>query len=169
MDIKRISLSFIALAILIAIPFSFTAYKRNTIWRDDFTMWTDTAYKSAAKARAYYNLGAAYHDEKEALEQAIIYYNKALSIEPNYAGIHNDLGDALRDKGMLESAIAEYHTALRLKPDYPKAHNNLGVVYYRQGNFDEAIREFRMALRLNPEYADARNNLEDIYKMEGLK
>lgn len=169
MDIKRIPLSFIAIAILIALPFSFTTYRRNAAWKDDFNMWTDAAYKSATKARAYYNLGAAYHDEKGSLDQAIIYYNKALSIEPNYAGVHNDLGDALRDKGMLESAIAEYQTALRLKPDYPKAHNNLGIVYSRQEKLDEAIREFRMALRLNPEYAEARNNLEDIYKVKGLK
>lgn len=133
MDIKRTSLSFIALAILTALLFSFTAYRRNAAWKDDFTMWTDAAYKSAAKARAYYNLGAAYHDEKGALDQAIIYYKKALSIEPNYAGVHNDLGDALRDKGMLESAIAEYQTALRLKPGYPKARNNLEDIYKMKG------------------------------------
>ncbi|MBI3754312.1 MAG: tetratricopeptide repeat protein [Deltaproteobacteria bacterium] len=169
MSSKIRALPFILFGLFIIAPLSLATCERNALWKDDFTLWTDIVHKSKGKARAYYNLGAAYHDEKGLLDEAITYYRTALTIEPDYASVHNDLGDALRDKGLLEPAIIEYKTALRLKPAYPKAHNNLGIVYCRQGKFDEAIRELKMALRLNPEYAEARNNLEDIYNMKGLK
>lgn len=157
----------IILFLFIVIPVLLATYKRNALWKDDITLWTDTLHKSETKARAYYNLGAAYHDDKGLLDEAITYYKKALAIEPNYAGAHNDLGDALRDKGLLESAIMEYQTALRLKPAYPKTHNNLGIVYSMQDRFDEAIREFELALRLKPDYADAHNNLGNVYYKKG--
>ena len=157
----------IILFLFIVIPVLLATYKRNALWKDDITLWTDTLHKSETKARAYYNLGAAYHDDKGLLDEAITYYKKALAIEPNYTGAHNDLGDALRDKGLLESAIMEYQTALRLKPSYPKAHNNLGIVYSMQGRFDEAIREFEIALKLKPDYAEAHNNLGNVYYQEG--
>lgn len=150
-------------------PLSLATCKRNAIWQDDFTMWTDALNASRGKARTYYNLGAAYHDEKGSPDEAIIYYKKALSIEPNYAGVHNDLGDALRDKGLLNEAILEYRTALSLKPVYPKAHNNLGIAYAMRGNPDEAIQEFETALRLMPDNPDIRNNLEKAYRDKALQ
>src|SRR3989304_3687034 len=159
----------IILSLFIGIAVLLATYKRNALWKDDITLWTDTLYKSETKARAYYNLGAAYHDDKGLLDEAITYYKKALAIEPNYTGVHNDLGDALRDKGLLESAIMEYQTALRLKPAYPKAHNNLGNVYYQEGRLDNALEEFRIAFKLKPDDSDIYNNLQNIYKIKGLK
>src|SRR3990167_412280 len=159
----------IILSLFIVTPVLLATYKRNALWKDDITLWTDTLHKSETKSRAYYNLCAAYHDDKGLLDEAIKYYKKALAIEPNYTGAHNDLGDALRYKGLLESAIMEYQTALRLKPSYPKAHNNLGNIYYQEGRLDNALEEFRIALKLKPDDSDIYNNLKNIYKIKGLK
>jgi hypothetical protein len=73
--------------------------------------------------------------------------------------VHNNLGNALKDKGRLDEAIAEYHEALRLKQDYPEAHNNLGFTLAKKGQLGEAIAQYQEALRVRPDFVGARNNL----------
>mgnify|MGYP001574499983 FL=1 len=163
------SLQRYAVCYLIVITLAAAAYGRNTIWRGDFTLWRDVVFKSGAKARAYYNMGAAYHDEKGFLDKAIENYKIALSVEPNHPGIHNDLGDALRDSGMLEEAIKEYETAVRLMPFYPKTHNNLGVAYLKMGNLQKAVFEFRLAIGQMPGHPEPYYNMALALKDAGKK
>lgn len=61
------------------------------------------------------------------LEAAADSYRRALALEPDSAGSHNNLGTALRKQGMLTDAVAAFGVALTLKPDYAAAHTNLGV------------------------------------------
>ena len=154
---------------LIVTALAAVAYWRNTVWRDDFTLWSDVVFKSGAKARAYYNMGAAYHDEKGLLDKAIENYKAALSVEPYYAGIHNDLGDALRDSGMMEEAVKEYETAVRLRPFYPKTHNNLGVAYLKMGDLEKAVFEFKLAIQQMPVYPEPYYNMALALKDAGKK
>ena len=42
-----------------------------------------------------------------------------------WAGVHNNLGVVLENRGRLEEAIDHYQEALRLDPNYAKARNNL--------------------------------------------
>jgi Flp pilus assembly protein TadD len=72
---------------------------------------------------------------------------------------HNNLGNALRDKGDHDRAIVKYREAIRLKPDYAEAHNNLGLALGGMGELDGAIAEYREAIRLKPTFAEAHVNL----------
>lgn len=153
--VKNHTLILIIMTLLLATA----AYRRGMIWRSDFILWNDAVKKSGAKARPHYNLGAAYHDEKGLLPEAIKNYEKALTIHPYYPSIYNDLGDALRDSGMLQRAIASYKTALYLKPFYPKAHNNLGVAYHKNRLLGKAVEEFKIAIKQMPDYPEPYYNL----------
>ena len=42
-------------------------------------------------------------------------YNKALSINPDYAEAYNNMGKALKDQGKLDEAIKVYNKALSIK------------------------------------------------------
>ena len=96
-------------------------------------------------------LGASLY-KKGQIDEAIHQYEEAIRLKPNYPGAHNDLGNALDEKGQTDEAI-------RLKPDYAEAHYNLGAVLDRKGQLDEAIRQFQEAVRLKPHYAAAHNSL----------
>ena len=61
-----------------------------------------------------------------------------IGVKPDYAEVHSNLGNALKDQGKLEEAIACCRKALQLKPDYAEAHCTLGVALKEQGKLDEA-------------------------------
>ena len=103
---------------------------------------------------------------------------RALSINPDYAEAHSNLGMALQKQGKLDDAIQSYQRALNINPDYAEAHKNLGVALQDQGKLDDAIQSYRRALSINPDYALAHRNLaklkrhtkydDEIQKMEVL-
>jgi tetratricopeptide (TPR) repeat protein len=76
----------------------------------------------------------------------------------NYTA-HNNLGDALFQKGSVDEAIAHFQTALQIKSNYADAHNNLGTVLLQRGRVDEAITHYQTALQIKPDHAEAHNNL----------
>jgi tetratricopeptide (TPR) repeat protein len=87
-----------------------------------------------------------------------------LRLQPDLAEAHDNLGNALKERGELEEAVACYRQALRLKPDLAEAHSNLGSAFQGQGKLEEAVACYRQALRLKPDLAEAHNNLGGALK-----
>ena len=48
-------------------------------------------------------------------DEALEAYDKAISLNPNHALAHNNIGNTLKDQGELEKAIVSYKNALLLK------------------------------------------------------
>jgi tetratricopeptide (TPR) repeat protein len=86
---------------------------------------------------------------------------RAITLLPDDAGVHNNLGNALGQHGRLDDAVASYRHALALKPEFAEAHNNLGYVLRGLGKLDDAVASYRRALRIKPDYAEAHHNLGD--------
>jgi protein O-GlcNAc transferase len=84
---------------------------------------------------------------------------KTAQLLPNDAGVHNNLGSALQDRGQFEDAAACYRRALKLKPDFAIAHRNLGSVLVELGQLDGAVASFRRAVKFRPDFAEAHSNL----------
>ncbi len=100
-----------------------------------------------------------HHAQPPQLEEAIGYYRVAVALRPQSPGVHNNFGNALRDKGRLDEAIAEYHEAIQIKMDYAEVHSNLGHSLAVKGQLDEAIAELRAAIRLKKDNPAAHSNL----------
>ena len=90
-----------------------------------------------------------------------------MRINPAYSEAHNNLGNALLQRGQAEEAIAQYREALRIKPAYSEAHYNLGNALLQRGQAEEAIAEFREALRINPACSEAYYNLGNALIQRG--
>jgi Flp pilus assembly protein TadD len=99
------------------------------------------------------------HHQAGRLDDAAACYRQVLALEPDLAGAHHNLGNALFAQGKLELAEASYRRALILQPGLASAHNNLGIVLYEQDRLDEAVACYREALFLEPGYVEALNNL----------
>jgi tetratricopeptide (TPR) repeat protein len=152
--------------LLAGLCFAGTVY-RNTIWKNDFSLFSDTVKKSPDGALPHNNLGSAYRD-KGMIDKAIEQYQIAMKLDPNSPDPYNNLGVAYRDKGMLDKAMEQFQSALRLRPDYAEGRNNLGTVYWDKGMIDKAIEQYRLALSLKPDYAKAHNNLGMAYRSKGM-
>ena len=150
----------------IVLVFVGATYRRNRVWADELSLWTDVAAKSPAKPRAHNNLATAYA-KLGRFDEAEAEYLVALRLDPNRSETHNDLGVAYAKQGRLDEAIREYAIALRLRPTDPSIRYNFGNAYLRQGRVDEAIREFQIALQRDPDFPDIHNNLGNAYFQQG--
>ncbi len=102
--------------------------------------------------------GNALYGERR-IDEAIAAYRAAISLNPDYAQAHNNLGVALRAGGRLDEAVAACREAVRLQPSYASAWNNLGSMLQRQGDHEAAVAAYEESLRLNPGAATAHYNL----------
>jgi protein O-GlcNAc transferase len=76
------------------------------------------------------------------LDEAIASYRQALALQPDLPEAHNNLGNALCEKGQLDEAIAALRQAIALQPTDPEAHSNLVATLNCHPGFDaEAIAE----------------------------
>ena len=119
---KRIEFIIIACLVLVL---SAATYKRNFVWLDHLSLWSDCVRKSSNKARPYFSLGVAYQG-RGLVDEAINRYKKALALRPNYATAHHNLGKAYGELGRFKEEFEQYQEAIRINPRLAEAHYNMG-------------------------------------------
>lgn len=159
---------FLLCAVIVTLSLSVATYRRNLVWKDDFTLWSDAIAKAPNNARPHVNLGAVYYN-RGSKDNAIAEYLKALELKPDAAMAHLGLGRVYADKGRLPEAMKEYRMALELEPDFAQAYNNLGNIYLIQREFSLAAQQYEEALRLSPDNIEAYYNLALAYEEIGSK
>ena len=105
---------------------------------------------------------------KKMYDEAIVAYQKAIEIDPQYAKAYNGLGATYYYKKMYDEAIAAYQKAIEINPQYVVAYTNLGNAYYTKKMYDEAISAYKNAIETNPQYATAHSNLGGAYYKKGM-
>ncbi|MDD5692513.1 MAG: tetratricopeptide repeat protein [Candidatus Omnitrophica bacterium] len=130
------------LPLIILLPviagYSLLTYKRNFVWQNETTLWSDAARKSPNKARPFYNLGNAYADNGN-LQEAEKAFLRAYQLKPDIENANN-LAAIYADQGQIDKAISIWETIVARSPNFTTAHFNLAVFYYKQGKYDPAIR-----------------------------
>jgi len=114
--------------------------------------------KNKSALNFYRQLGSAFSKRRQFAE-AITYFQRALSFNPNHAEMQNDLGIIFGQQGKLEQAKACFEKAIAEKKDFAQAYYNLGIILNGEEQFAEAITCYQKALSITPHYADAYNNL----------
>ena len=111
-------------------------------------------------------MGNAFKDQSK-LTDAILCYQKALEIKPDFSEVYNNMGTAFQGQGKSTDAVSCYKKALEIKPDYVSAYYNLGNAFQEQGEFNEAISYYQKTLELRPDYAEAYNNIGAMFQEQG--
>ena len=103
-------------------------------------------------------LGACCADEGQ-LDLAVLHYQDALRIKPDYAEAHSNLGIAYEALGKDEEALDCFRNSIKFKGEDSEGHNKLGSILARQGHLDTALECFKKSILLNPNHAHAHGNL----------
>ena len=106
-----------------------------------------------------FNLIGACYKELGQLEGAAKMFETAISINPEYAEAHFNLGVIQQDFGRLEEAVGSYTKAIVINPKYPEAHNNLGTSLYELGKLQKSIESLEWAVAYKHDFSEAHNNL----------
>jgi superkiller protein 3 len=105
--------------------------------------------------------------DKKQFDAAVPAWEKAVSLDPEDARAHNNLGIALAGAGKMTAAVGEYQKSLTLNANSSQTESNLGSALAQQGNLEEARQHFESALRINPDNASAEVNLGNALAAEG--
>ena len=62
-------------------------------------------------------------------QEALVFYQKAIALDPMYASAYNDLGVVYETMGSPERAEESYQTAVAINPRYADAYTNLALLY----------------------------------------
>jgi len=141
-------------------------WRQCGMYADSETLWRTTIARNPDNWLAHNNLGTALSDRGQ-LDEAMMHFQKAVEIQPDFAETYNNIGIVYWDKGRLDEAIAQFEKALKIQPENPQAYNNLGMVLAQKGLADEAITQFQKALAIEPDYADAHYNIGVILAPKG--
>jgi Flp pilus assembly protein TadD len=164
-----------AVALLIIIALTWTAFIQTSYWRNSETLWTHALAVTSDNDVAHNNLGYLCVDHGE-LDRAISHFESAARIRSGKRNAHYNvasafvqmnLADALARKGRPDEAMSHYEEAIRLQPDYADAYYNRGNVLFSKGRIDEAIADWEKALQMRPNDADAHTGLGDALLQKG--
>jgi len=102
------------------------------------------------------------------LAGALVEYQRAIKLKPNYATAHQWLGnDVFISFGRIEEAIAEGKRAVELDPLSPIINADLGVTFYLARRYDDAIKQLQKTLELDPDFFYAHYNLGVALQLKG--
>jgi hypothetical protein len=138
--------------------FAFQTFTRNTVWRDEFTLYRVTESCAPNNFRVQYNLGNAYFRAGDT-EQALRHTEIAFRLRPDFPRVNYNLGVIYAAAGRRGEAETMYRRAVELDPSYAWAHSALAAVLYADGRFQEARLEWTKALSLDPTLEQAREGL----------
>jgi tetratricopeptide (TPR) repeat protein len=106
----------------------------------------------------------------ESLDRAILFFERAVTLDPQYARAHAELGSAYEVKAtyfgvseLNERAIASIRRAIELRPRFAHAWRELASPLLALGRDDEAIEALELALALDPGDATAYSSLGRVY------
>jgi Tfp pilus assembly protein PilF len=132
-------------------------WNQTRVWLTSETLWTRVLEHDSESSIAHTALASLLFANGN-VDDAIVHYERSLTLDPAYADGHNNLGVALMRKGRLDEAVAQYQHALELKPAYAEAHTNLGAALARRGDLAGAIEHYEQALAIDHDDADAHVN-----------
>lgn len=100
------------------------------------------------------------------LEEAILEFRRALSLDADNVNVHNSLGVCYANMGKFEEAVGEFSRVTELEPNDFMAHYNLGCALLSLARKGEAEQAFSQAAELEPDNAAVHFQLAKLCKKQ---
>jgi len=114
----------------------------------------------------HYNQGVILENQNH-FKQAIVKYNQAIKLDPNYWAALQNLGLLLRQQSKAEQALKIMRHAVTVRPNYPDSLLPLGDLLRSTGRLDEALETFRQ-VATNSNHATAQLGIGQVYERMGM-
>lgn len=147
------------------------SFARNSNYRTEYSIWSDTAKKWPSNSRAWFVSGFALSRE-ERYEEARTCLERALKLEPENSEGMSALASLLENIGRSDEAVILYKRVRATFKD--KEPSNYGDLYYYgmalmgTGEVDASIDYLRKATQFNPEMFEAHYVLGNALLKKGL-
>jgi Tfp pilus assembly protein PilF len=92
-------------------------------------------------------------------EEAVVAYQRAVELAPNYVEAWNNLGNAYLDLGRIDEAMAAHRQATSVGPGYAPGWSNLARSYRVNNEFELAIEAAKQAVAIDPSFVQGLVNL----------
>jgi TolB-like protein len=109
-------------------------------------------------------------ESQESIDRAIVFFERAVALDPGYSRAHMLLGAALDLKGdylttpeLSERALVSLDRALALRPDSAEAWRYRGSALITLNRGEEALASFEAALARNPMDASAQSGIARVH------
>jgi len=134
-------------------------YLSSHVYSDLSTRASQRLLTVAPESFQAHQLNAEVLEIQGKLNEAAEEYRKVLSLNPNLAGIHYQLGELLlageREPNTLDEARREFEEELKLHPSNAGAEYELAEMARQARQWDDAIEHFNRALSLDSRFAEA--------------
>ena len=138
---------------------------RNQDWRTRETLWVATAKVSPTSPKAWNNMGDIYAG-KEEFQLAIMAFQRAIELRPNYVDAHHNTGVTYLQMKEFDKAIEWFEKAIAIYA-LPQSYHDMGVAYFYKGELDKAEENFKKVLEFDPNSSMAYNSLGLLYFKQG--
>ncbi len=135
-------------------------------WRDSMTLFERALSVTSNNMLIQNQLGTVLNRQGK-LAEAVLHFDEALRIKPDYFHALANMARVLRQQGKTGEAIGFYKRALEVRPDSVKAHMQLALVLVKEEKGDEALQQFSEAMKLAPNDPDVRTNLGLMLTRQG--
>jgi protein O-mannosyl-transferase len=143
---KKEKYAIIALSLL-TLVYAGASINRNSVWKNAYTLWSDSTEKDPKRERSWYWLASYYIKEKDN-ENARKCYDTSIKCNPAFPLAYNGRANMEKDNGDLKGAILDYDKAISLDPKYITAYYNRGIAYAALNKLEEAIKDYDRSIKL---------------------
>ena len=98
---------------------------------------------------SFNSIGAALMREGK-LDEAEAAFQRALTLEPNFAEAHYNLGNLNLERGDVETAVSMFQKAVEADPNMREARYQLGEAYAQLEQYERAIDTFKQLISVAP-------------------
>ena len=105
------------------------------------------------------------HLQLKNFEEAIIYLNNSIKINPKFPYSYNSKGIVFSENKEFEEAIKNYNEAIFLKPDLFEAHLNKAISLKNIQKYEESFRSFEKCIEIESDNPKIYYNLGNLFSV----
>jgi tetratricopeptide (TPR) repeat protein len=151
---------------MLLLALSISSFQRLTVWRNDFTLWSDALAKEPTSYKAWLYYGDALNLSGQKVDVRSI-YERSLQLNPDNTETLNRLGDLYTEEGELDKGLALLKKLLEKDPSFVTGWASLGNNYLKRGNYVEAEKAYKRSQALQPDSWQVLALLGDLERVQG--